>query len=135
MSSNLSIDKRRRVFVRLIGKLRHELNQALAEEHVANGMTQAQIAAILNCHKSFVSRVLNGTTNMTLQTVADFAFALDRAVDITLKPKTEKRGANIEVDTGNALPMPSPTMTTNDGQLMTLPQTNNIPVTVKLVAL
>jgi transcriptional regulator with XRE-family HTH domain len=94
MSSSLSIDARRRTYVRLIGAIRHALNQALTEEHTARGLTQADIARLLGKDKSFVSRKLAGTSNMTLETLADLAFAMDRPAYVLLPARAAAKGLN-----------------------------------------
>lgn len=86
--SRIPIDKRSRTYARLIGSIRHALNQALGEEHERRGLTQAEMARILGRDRSFVSRKLAGTSNMTLETLADLAYALDRPVRIELPPRT-----------------------------------------------
>jgi transcriptional regulator with XRE-family HTH domain len=93
--SSLHIDKRRRTYVRLIGEIRHALNQALSEENQSRGLTRAAIARLLGKNKSFVSRKLNGTSNMTLETLADLAFALDRPVKISLPLRSTAPQSNI----------------------------------------
>ena len=92
--SNSSLDDQRRTYVRLIGEIRHALNQALTEEQKARGLTKAGIAKILKKHKSFVTRKLAGTSNMTLETLADLAFALDRPVRISLPARSPTSGSN-----------------------------------------
>jgi transcriptional regulator with XRE-family HTH domain len=87
-------DKRRRTFVRLIGEIRHVLNEALAEEHSRRDLTKADIAKILGVNKSFVGRKLSGESNMTLATLADLAYALDRNVKITLPSRHVPAGSN-----------------------------------------
>lgn len=93
-SSSLHIDKRRRVYVRLIGDIRHALNQAFVEEHDARGLTRTEIADLLGTSKSFVTRKLTGTSNMTIETLADLAFALERRVRINLSSPTVAQGSN-----------------------------------------
>ncbi len=83
-SFNLKSDPRRRTFVRLIGDIRHALNEALAEEYARRKLTKADIAKALKTNKSFVTRKLSGESNMTLATLADLAYALDRTIKITL---------------------------------------------------
>lgn len=83
-SSSLSVDKRRRTYVRLIGEIHHALHQALEEEYAARKLTQQGMAEALDTEKSFISRKMNGLSNMTLETLADLAFALDRAVKVKL---------------------------------------------------
>jgi transcriptional regulator with XRE-family HTH domain len=93
-SSSLSLDPRRRTFVRLIGEIRHALNTALAEEHEKRGLTRAEIARLLGQSKSVVNRKLAGTGNMTLETVADLAYALDRPVKVDIPARGDATGLN-----------------------------------------
>ena len=92
-SFNLEIDKRRRTYVRLIGEIQHALNQALTEEHTSRNLTKAQIATLLGKNKSFVTRKLSGSSNMTLETLADLAWALNRPVRVSL-PSSGRAGDN-----------------------------------------
>jgi transcriptional regulator with XRE-family HTH domain len=94
MSSNLHLSKRRRTYVRLIGEIQHALLEALDEEHRSRGLTRADIARLIGRNKSFVTRKLNGDSNMTLQSLADLAFALDRTVKVQLPTRAAKTGAN-----------------------------------------
>ncbi len=107
------MDKRQRTYVRLIGAIRHALNQALTEEHARRGLTQADMARLLDRNPSFISRKLNGTSNMTLETLADLAYALDRPVRIAL-PAREAGKADItfhaayrETKAGNIVAFPA----------------------------
>lgn len=95
--SSLSIDKRRRTYVRLIGQIRRALNEALGQEFERRGLTKTKVALLLGWSKSFVTRKLAGTSNMTLETLADLAFALDRIVEIRLIPRTSPPGSNFEI--------------------------------------
>ena len=94
-----SLDLRRRTYVRLIGEIQHALNDALAEEFARRGLTRTQMADILHTNKSFVTRKLSGVSNMTLETLADLAFALDRAIKIQLISRAPVAGANYLVET------------------------------------
>lgn len=89
-----SLDARKRTYVRLIGEIQHALHQALVEEFEKRQLTRTGMAEALNTDKSFVTRKLNGTSNMTLETLADLAYALDRAVRVQLVSRTPAPGAN-----------------------------------------
>jgi hypothetical protein len=102
-SSSLRISDREKSYARLIGEIQHALNQALSEEHGATGLTKAQIAVILGKNKSFVTRKLSGASNMTLETLADLAYALNRPVRVRL-PSRASAGSNV-------LMTPPPTQT------------------------
>ncbi|AUN33297.1 helix-turn-helix transcriptional regulator [Niveispirillum cyanobacteriorum] len=94
MSFRSKIDKRRQTYIRLLGEIAHALNKALEEEHAQRGLTQADIARVLGKQKSFVSRKLSGDTNMTLETLADLAYALNRPVRVTLPSREPAVGQN-----------------------------------------
>ncbi len=91
MSFKACSDPRRRTYIRMIGDIQHELNQALVEEFASRGLTKTKMASELGRNKSFITRKLNGSDNMTLETLADLAFALNRPVRISL-PSREKLG-------------------------------------------
>jgi hypothetical protein len=102
-SSSLRVSDREKSYARLVGEIQHALNQALSEEHVVRGLTKAQIAAILGKNKSFVTRKLSGSSNMTLETLADLAYALNRPVRVRLPPRSPA-GSNVLI-------VPPPTQT------------------------
>lgn len=91
-------DPRRRVFIQLIGDIRHALNEALTEEYKSRKLTRSDVAKILHTNKSFVSRKLSGESNMTLATLADLAYALDRDVEIALPSRRPEEGSNHHID-------------------------------------
>jgi|SRR5271165_1081716 len=86
MSFRIKIDPRRRVYVRAIGEIYRVLNEALAEESRKRQLTRKEIAQILGKNKSVVTRAFSGSGNMTLETLSDLAFALNRSVKISLPP-------------------------------------------------
>lgn len=51
-------------------------------------MSKAELAKALNRSKAYVTQVLNGTRNMTLRTLADFAHALGCAADVNIAPRS-----------------------------------------------
>ena len=93
-SSSISMPDRRRTYVRMLGEIRHALLTALSEEAAGRGLTKAGMARELGCDKSFVTRKLEGTSNMTLETLADLAFALNRPVKVSLPARTGSLGSN-----------------------------------------
>jgi transcriptional regulator with XRE-family HTH domain len=93
-SYNLHISKRRRTFIRLLGEIQNALLEALDEEHRSRGLTRAEIARLIGKNKSFVTRKLNGDSNMTLESLADLAFALDRPVKVRLPSRRAGVGSN-----------------------------------------
>src|SRR6478672_8954338 len=93
-SSSLHLDKRRRAFVRLLGEIQHALLEALDEAHRNRGLTRADIAKLIGRNKSFVTRKLNADSNITLQTLADLAFSLNRPVKVKLSSRAVAAGYN-----------------------------------------
>ncbi|MGQ3299656.1 helix-turn-helix transcriptional regulator [Reyranella sp.] len=92
-----SSDKRRRTYTRLVGEISHALNQALVEEHEDRNLTRAQMAAALGWNRASITKLLSGSRNMTLETLADLAFALDRPIRVSLPSRarrTNKRVGN-----------------------------------------
>lgn len=94
MSSRIELSSRRRTYVRLLGDVRHALNAALVEEAAQHGLTKAELARRIGRDKAFVTRKLDGRGNMTLETLADLAFALNRPVKVSLPARALEAGAN-----------------------------------------
>lgn len=56
----------------------------------ANQMTKAELASKLGTSKSHITQLLNGARNMTLRTLADIGFALNRKPRFKLAHKNEQ---------------------------------------------
>lgn len=97
-SSSPTLTPRRRTYVRLIGEIRHILNQALTEEHAARGLTKADIARALGKDKAFVTKKLSGTSNMTLETLADLAYSMNRRVRVAMPSRDRPYRSNQLLD-------------------------------------
>jgi len=93
-SASPRLDKRRRTFVRLIGEIHHALNQALSEEKESRGLNKTKIARLLGLDRSAISKKFDGRHNMTLESLADLAFALDRPVKVSLPAREKSAGSN-----------------------------------------
>ena len=78
------VTARRRAFVHLVEHLQHELLVAYEEERSRHGLTRSKMAELLGWDKGFLSRKLNIPANMTLETLADLAYALNRPVRIAM---------------------------------------------------
>lgn len=94
MSFSSKVSPRRRTYVRLIGEIARALHTALLEEGKTKGLTQSAIAEKLGKNKSVISRLFAGSSNMTLESLADLAFAMDRSVHVSLTPQSRPQGAN-----------------------------------------
>jgi|GEM_PF-1742836 len=86
MSSELrpKADARRRQYTRLIAELRSALLTALAEEQTENRLTRKKIADVLGKDKASITRILTTQSNITMQTLSDLAYAMNRKPHITL---------------------------------------------------
>lgn len=120
-SSSLRIDKRRRTFSRLLGQIQHVLNQALDEEHATRGLTRAEMARAIGRDKAFITKKLTGTSNMTLESLSELAFSLDRDIRISLPARTTTAGSNhAEVARGQASTNPSTSISTGTPKIIVL---------------
>ena len=63
---------------RFIGKVRNELVRAFVEESATSGLTRDQLAQLLGVHKSVITKRLRGNVNLTLRSIGEMAWALDR---------------------------------------------------------
>ena len=88
------VDKRRRTYSRLLGEIHHALNQALSEENKSRKLNKTQIAKILDLDRSTISKRFDGRHNLTLETLADLAFALDRPVKVSLPKRVRPEHSN-----------------------------------------
>src|SRR6266481_7263280 len=73
------IDTRSRLAGRFIGRVRRELLKAIKEEK-RDGLTQQELARRLETRRSDINRQLSGEAEITLRSLADLAWALDREV-------------------------------------------------------
>jgi len=130
-SSKLKVVRRRRAYSRLIGEIDHELHAALEEEKVKRGLSVTEIAEILGVGKSHISRKFAGTSNMTLETLADLAYALDRSVSISLVDRKQAPHSN-HVETVTAVSSNAGGRKMASGDWITPPQTVEIQPLVKV---
>ena len=75
--------------------MRDELIKAFLEAKAERGLTQRQLADDLGVDRARVSRALKGEENLTLRSVAEFAFALDREIVFSLRRRSIAPGQNI----------------------------------------
>lgn len=112
MSYQLKIDPKRRVAGRFIGRVRDELIKAFLAEKADHKVTQEKIAKTLDVNRSVINRCLKGDSNLTLRSVAELAWALDREVIFELRKPLIAPGMNnlpASQGEGQAVPVsPSP---------------------------
>jgi transcriptional regulator with XRE-family HTH domain len=66
----------------------------LSEEKEKRGLNKTQIGKLLGLDRSAISKKFDGRHNMTLETLADLAFALDRPVKVMLPQRVTATGSN-----------------------------------------
>ena len=88
------IGARSRTAGRLMGRVRRELLRAVTEEKQA-GLTQQELARRLESGRSNINRQLSGEAEITLRSLADLAWALDREITFELRRPDEAAGQNI----------------------------------------
>jgi len=77
---------------RLLFDIYQLIDEALQREEENNGLTRAEIARRLKKDKGALSRLLNGRSNMTIETWSDLAWAMDHVIDVSMKPISEVQG-------------------------------------------
>ena len=90
---------RKRKVARFIRRVRRELQKAFIEEKTARGLTQAELARTLGINRSLVCRQLAGSANLTLRTIGDYAWALDRDPNFSLDRSAPPVGSNADIST------------------------------------
>jgi hypothetical protein len=88
------IDARSRTAGRFIGRVRRELLKAITEEK-GGGLTQQELARRLERHRSNINRQLSGEADITLRSLADLAWALDREITFELRRPDNTEGQNV----------------------------------------
>ena len=92
------IGARSRTAGRLMGRIRRELLRAVTEEKQA-GLTQQELALRLESGRSNINRQLSGEAEITLRSLADLAWALDREITFELRRPDDATGQNIAPQT------------------------------------
>ena len=79
---------------RFIGRVRSHLLQALVEEKLSTGLTQQQLSEKLDIRRAALNRQLAGEADLTLSSLAEIAWALNREVHIEFRKPEAERGQN-----------------------------------------
>lgn len=83
MSYQMRNDARSRKAGRFIARVHKKIQNAV----VRSGLKQNEIALKLDLDRSIVNRRILGQTNLTLRSIADFAWALDHDIVFDLVPR------------------------------------------------
>jgi len=90
MSYRMQIDPKSRKAARFISRLQKTIQKAL----IASGMTQQQVAEVLEVDRSVINRRLKGNANLTARSIAEFAYAFDRDVEIRFVDRSVSEQSN-----------------------------------------
>lgn len=86
-SSRTPTSARRALYLRLAGQIEGQLREAYHRRFNSGELNQSSLAAKLDVGRSVISRRLNGQTNMTIETIADMAWALGLEIDVTIRDR------------------------------------------------
>lgn len=73
----------------------YKLAATLIRLRLAKGLTQAQLAALLNTKQESIARLESGISLPSLSTVRRVAAALDAELEINLRPKRQSSKSNL----------------------------------------
>lgn len=93
-SYQIRISDRSRKAGRFITRVHREIQKAFAEVSSSTGMTQRELAEKVGVDRSTMNKRLLGEANLTLRTVAELAWALDRDIDFKLHSRRKAVGRN-----------------------------------------
>lgn len=83
MSYQMRNDERSRKAGRFVARVHKAIQTAV----VRSGLKQNEIATKLGLDRSIVNRRILGQSNLTLRTIADFAWALEHDIEFDLVPR------------------------------------------------
>ncbi|HIJ61791.1 MAG TPA: helix-turn-helix domain-containing protein [Rhodospirillaceae bacterium] len=97
----LAIDPKSEKAADFIGEVRAELGRVLAELAEA-GISKSDVAKRLEIHRSAVTRRIRGTENLTLRTLAEMAWAMNRDIVFQLAQQDSRHLANTPPPTASS---------------------------------
>lgn len=90
----MKIDRKSRKAARAISSVQKQIQQALIE----SGKSQQEIADILGVNRSVVNRCLRNGSNLTIRTISDLAFAMNKDLQVSLIEQKSKSQRNTDSD-------------------------------------
>lgn len=82
------------MYLALVSKIEGQIRDVFAKRAELEGLTQSAVAEKLGVHRAVVNRRLNGRTNMTIETIADMAWAVGACVDVDIYDPNERPDRN-----------------------------------------
>ena len=113
MSYRPKIDGKSRKAARFLSNLQKSIQKALID----SGKTQQEIARILDVDRSVVNRRLSGSANLTARSIAEFAYAFEKDIQVRFVDKDNFRGTNTQQVSGAAVPMSGVTQAFTSGSV------------------
>ena len=109
MSYQIKISKKDRKSARFISSLARKIQEQL----IASGLTQQEVAERIGVDRSVINRRLNGKSNLTARSIAEFAYAFEKNIDLSFVTSTKPRYSNTSSRTQNDVKPLASTTTTN----------------------
>ena len=108
MSYRIEIDPRARAAGRLIGDIRQQLAAMIEEERAHSGLPKRALARKLGIRQSVLTKILSGESTLTLRSLAEISWALERRVNVRFQERERPRpGSNSD---GAWTDVPAPTV-------------------------
>lgn len=92
MSYRLKIDPKSAKVSRFLSKV----NRLIQSEFIKSGMTQKELAERIGADRSIVNRRLKSKSNLTSRSIAEFAFAFGKDIEIKFVDPAVRKGSNYE---------------------------------------
>jgi transcriptional regulator with XRE-family HTH domain len=99
MRFRFDIGSRSRAASRLIGDVRGDFIRTILREKLATGLTRQKLANKLGLSRSKLNRSLTGKEELTLRSIADLAWALNKEVVFELREPSDLPGQHHSVQT------------------------------------
>lgn len=95
MSYSLKISPKDRATGRFKSRVNRRLLNAILSAKKEHGLTQSQIAKLMDVDKSTLSKILNGKGNLTLKTIGDISWAVGLVPNINFEKKEAGSGIHL----------------------------------------
>ena len=103
-----NLSDRRKSFLSFAGQIESQLREAYEHRHIESGENQATLGAKLGVGRSAINKRLTGRINMTMETIADMAWALGYQISVRIfDPRTEGKNSFLQY------PLPAPESSTS----------------------
>ena len=96
-SYSIKIPERRRTYIRFLSMVHSALEIAFATEKKEHNLTKAMLAERLDCNASVITRVFKRNKGMTLETLSNIAFEMNKRLEVKLVDKYAEETENIHV--------------------------------------